>query len=342
MPVDSSIYFQQQPIDILGNVQKGMALGQNIQDRKVSAQDLKWKNEAQAVYGLGIKQNPDGSTTFDQNAAMAGMQKADPNNPYIGKMAYDLGQTMRTQGIQDQELEMKKQADARAKESHLADLAAKNAQTDKLRYETSQLKLSPTAKLSEGQKTYDKEYAKDHNDWSSGGNKIAREEINKLKGVADALGPVKKLPDGRLVGGLTTGGLTGAFWDQLTSNDVLKARADVQSSIMNSLRATLGSAFTEKEGERVIKNTWNESDSTENNLARINRLIQNLESQANDKDQKSQYFEKTKGTLSGYKMNELGMSPKATIQDSGAVKWARENPNDPRSAEILKLNGIGG
>lgn len=136
MPVDSSIYFQQQPIDILGNVQKGMALGQNIQDRKVSAQDLKWKNEAQAVYGLGIKQNPDGSTTFDQNAAMAGMQKADPNNPYIGKMAYDMNQSAQQRAFEQQkyqdQLAQQQIENQRKSEMHSADMAYKRAQTSEL------------------------------------------------------------------------------------------------------------------------------------------------------------------------------------------------------------------
>ena len=142
---------------------------------------------------------------------------------------------------------------------------------------------------SEGMKALDKEFAKDYNEWTSGGKKTAASEIDKLSEVA------KSLRDG----GVTTGGLTGLFPDRMTSNAVLKARSDVESTVMNSLKAIMGTAFTEKEGARVIKNTWNEADSTENNLARLERTIQDLKNRAMDTDKKATFYG-DKGTLSGF------------------------------------------
>lgn len=148
----------------------------------------------------------------------------------------------------------------------------------------------PTA----GQLVVDKEFAKEYNEWTSGGEKIAKNEIDKLKGV------VSKLTDGKV----TTGGLTGIFPDRMTSNDVLSARADVSSTIMKSLKALLGAQFTEKEGERVIKATWNEADSTQNNIDRLQRLVTDLESQAIAKDAKSKYYEEM-GTLQDFRMQNV-------------------------------------
>jgi hypothetical protein len=152
-------------------------------------------------------------------------------------------------------------------------------------------------KQSAGQRELDKQVAKEYQDWTSGGQKIAQSEISKLRSVADKLRNKE----------LSTGGLTGLFPDRITSKEVLGARADVESTVMNSLRAILGAQFTENEGKRIIQNTWNEGDSTENNLARLDRLVNDLENKAVDKSQKANYFEQSGGTLAGYKANQAPM-----------------------------------
>jgi hypothetical protein len=143
-------------------------------------------------------------------------------------------------------------------------------------------------KGTEGQRAVDKDFAKDYNEWSAGGAKIARTEIDKLKGVAQKLrnNEISLGRENRLIP------------DLLADNDRLGARADVQSTVMNSLRALLGAQFTEKEGQRIIENTWNENDSEENNQARVDRLIKDLENQANDKDAKARLYERT-GSIKG-------------------------------------------
>jgi len=143
---------------------------------------------------------------------------------------------------------------------------------------------------SEGQKSLDREFAKEYNKWSSGEGASARNQIQALKDVSDSLA----------AGEVSTGSTSGLMPDALTSKSLLKARSDVQSAIMSSLRAVLGAQFTEKEGQKVIKNTWNEQDSPQNNMRRINRLIDNLNAQADAKDNKSMYFEQN-GTLQGLK-----------------------------------------
>lgn len=166
--------------------------------------------------------------------------------------------------------------------------------------------------INEGQKVLDREFAKDYNEWTSGGAKRAQSEINKLTNVLEGLKS----------GGVTTGGLTGAFHDRLTSDSVLSARADVQSTVMNSLRAILGAQFTEKEGERIIKNTWNEADSTQNNVARLERLIGDLQSQAEDKNMKARYYENV-GSLAGFKPS---MSQSDEVKQSAARSGGFSDP----------------
>jgi hypothetical protein len=177
------------------------------------------------------------------------------------------------------------------RETKEAQLARTRAETSKFKADAAKAANAPHLNLTDGQKALDKDFAKDHNEWTSGGSKVARSEISKLRGV------VQRLTSGQV----STGGMTGVLGDRFTSDNVLGARADVQSTVMNSLRAILGAQFTEKEGERIIRNTWNEADSTANNVTRLERLIGDLENRANDKDEKSRYYEQNRGSLAGYR-----------------------------------------
>lgn len=201
----------------------------------------------------------------------------------------------------------------------------RNIKLQQLALEKAKLGKEKQEKETAGQRELDKQAAKEYQEWSSGGAKIADSEIAKLEKVVGDLSSGK----------VTTGGLTGMFPDQLTSKDVLSARSDVQSSVMGSLRALLGAQFTEKEGERVIKNTWNEADSTENNIARLQRLVNDLKNKAQDKSQKASYFQENKSSLAGFKAE-----PKQSAK-SIAKKEYSANRNQTRitytdgSTEIL-------
>lgn len=283
--------------------------------------------------GKGVKDQA-GYTLYRNNMIKLGVPGAEKMDPtFDPKMHADmLGQAKQAERLA---LSAKERIDADLKELELgrksevdaANIGKIRAETGKLNAEARNLGAGggPGGKA-EGVKALDRDFAKDYNEWTSGGSKIAQTEIQKLRGIANDLN----------AGKVTTGGLTGAFPDRLTSNSVLKARADVQSTVMNSLRAILGAQFTEKEGERIIKNTWNEADSTENNLARINRLVGDLEAKAQAKSAKAGFFEKNE-TLRGYK---AGSAPAGSDEDQQAIAWAQANRQDPRAAKILELHGV--
>lgn len=330
--IDSNIYFQQQAPDLASSIERGMKMGDMLRQRRQ-------EQAIQDAYKSGIVQNPDGSISMDAPRTMSALMKASPqaamqyqqenrvqeaaklklqkdqqqeNLASIGRMAgaalqnpnmwpeirkeaiakgYGTEETIPVnhdanwlKGVQYKALTVSEQVKQQNDERDY-DLRKKEHEL-KAREEKAKLAKGST----EGQKALDKDFAKDYNDWTSGGAKIARNEINKLSSVISDLKNKK----------VTTGGLTGLFPDQITSDKVLSARANVQSTVMNSLKAILGAQFTEKEGERIIKNTWNEADSTENNVSRLERLVMDLENQANDKDKKSIYYEQN-GTLTGYK-----------------------------------------
>lgn len=395
MPIDSSIYSQIKPLDIMGSVESGLRMRDLADERKLKKQKLGEEAAIKDAYKANYVTNPDGSVTLNKQGVLSSLAKINP------QMAMEQEQKFKVQGDEDlkrsmgqldmtaqlagssvdqatwtqnrtraiemglakpeelpeqfdknirdsilaRSLKAKEQMDVRFRESE-AKRAQQNAdrtysagrqdKKDDRDFELAKLgvvhdqnkevlglkgeqaeKLATLkavagksgAKLTEGQKTADKEFAKDYNEWTSGGAETAQSEINKLKNVVNSMSK----------GDVTTGGLTGMFPDRMTSNDVLKARADVQSTVMNSLKALLGAQFTEKEGERVIRNTWNEADSTENNIARLNRLIGDLEAKAVAKNKKALFYEQNNGSIAGYKGN---WTPDQNQQAGGGA----ENP----------------
>ena len=339
--IDSSIYFQQRPIDVIGSLERGATLAQLSRQREMQDKQMAEQEAIKSAYGQGLKQGPDGKQFIDRDATLAALAKINPLKAYeqqkvfesedIQKQKVDLEDKLKKidlgarilSGVNDQASFDKAMEIGRkfgfdnsqfgkyydpglVKRFQAMSLDAKERLSEKYKeldyglkkksVDLAEKRLIAKDKqggsgFSVGQKKLDQEFAKDYNDWTSGKSKSARLEINKLKNVAD------KLKNGNL----TTGGMSGMFPDRMTSDELLSARSDVQSTVMNSLRALLGAQFTEKEGDRVIKNTWNEADSTENNLKRLNRLVEDLTAQADAKDDKARYYEQTDGTLAKYK-----------------------------------------
>jgi len=158
------------------------------------------------------------------------------------------------------------------------------------------------AKNTEGQKAVDKDFAKDYNDWTSGGQATVDKNLKRLQNAKNIL--VKRKDD--TFG--TSGRLTGMLPDVLRSEESKQLREDVQAAAQGALKATLGTQFTEKEGERIMKAAYNENLSPEANIAKIDAAIKELETAKQNKNAKSSYFEKL-GTLTGFKSENV--KPKA-------------------------------
>ncbi len=70
MPIDSSIYFQQQTPDILGSVQQGLSMRDMMQNRKMKQKAMADEDAKKKAYASAIVQNPDGTTTVDNEKAV--------------------------------------------------------------------------------------------------------------------------------------------------------------------------------------------------------------------------------------------------------------------------------
>jgi hypothetical protein len=281
MPFDTSIYNRLQQVDQSGSLERGMRLGdlinQGIQQNRMRQQE----QQANQAYLSNLQKDQQGNMSLNKQGFLRNLMETGQ-----GQLAGGYAQQWSKEDAARQQQAFENQL----KQQELANrVADRQAMRDEQRM-LSGIKIKELQeKATEGQKKLDTEFAKDYNEWTSGGSQAANAEIKKLQGVASRLKS----------GEVTTGGLTGMFGDRLTSNNLLSARSDIQSSIVTSLKNILGGSFTEKEGDRIIKNTWNEADTTENNLNRLNRLIGDLRAQSEAKNMKAKYFQES-GTLSSF------------------------------------------
>lgn len=381
MPIDTSMYSQLQAPDVMGGIERGMKMSDMLKTRR-DADALKKAYQAgvvtnddgttsidhnKRIQALELA-NPEKAQEYrrqmqaDQNSMLdRKLKEADLIGQVTGgikdQASYEkalsfLGEqgvdTSKIPKVYDPQLVqaygnasksfLEKQYRDRGldlQEQQLKDNEAHRRQTLGIEYEKLGLERAKAARnpnLTAGEEALDKDFAKDFNEWTSGKSAQARTEIGKLNGVIQGLRDKK----------VTTGGLTGFFPDRMTADSVLSARADVNSTVMNSLRAILGAQFTEKEGERIIKNTWNEADSTENNVARLERLVGDLYSQADAKDAKAKFFQE-RGTLAGYQPAQSAQR-RENRQNAGATGGAGilapNSANASPAPKVLKTDEI--
>lgn len=159
---------------------------------------------------------------------------------------------------------------------------------------------SQVPKLLPGQEAADREFGKEYQEWNAqGGYAGLEKQLAQLEAAATAL----ESPQGE---GMTGGTLEA--WLPGGSSDAARARVKpeafalqqgVEQAIQASLRQTLGSQFTEKEGAQVIARSFDPRLPAKTNAAKIRAEIENIRRRGLEKDRASKYFEQTGGTLKG-------------------------------------------
>lgn len=194
-----------------------------------------------------------------------------------------------------------------------------------LQHQRDMSKLS-AEKSNAAQSSLDKVYARQYLDWNTSGRAAARKNIDRLKNAKALL--EKRKND--LVG--TSGRVTGRLPDLLRSEESIALRQDVHSSAVGALRATLGAQFTEKEGERIMAMSYDEKLSPDQNIAKIDAAIRELEEGYNANDSMTQFYE-GRGSLQGFKSNHP-QQQQPTADDN------YDNMSDEELAEEMAKKGI--
>lgn len=149
-------------------------------------------------------------------------------------------------------------------------------------------KEEETKELTPGQKRLDAAFAKTTYEpyIASGGFADVDKQIKQLEEVKDLL--KKENITGKNAVGLLIPGSTAQ-----------NAKQAVEEVVQRNLRLVLGAQFTEKEGERLIARAYNPWASEKENIKRLDRLITQIRTAAEQKTKAAKYFEEH-GTLQGF------------------------------------------
>lgn len=93
--------------------------------------------------------------------------------------------------------------------------------------------------------------------------------------------------------------------------DSVKIQQDVERIVQNSLRATLGAQFTEKEGMAFLKRAYNPALKEADNATRLRNIASELQTLADNKQAAIEYLKKNK-TLEGFKPSVTTNAPSGT------------------------------
>jgi|TARA_R100000479_G_scaffold176248_2_gene129814 hypothetical protein len=148
---------------------------------------------------------------------------------------------------------------------------------------------------SKGFAALDSAAAKSIESWSiSGGFAQVQENLGKIDDVIEIL---KTNPN---ITGAVVGNMPTALRVILNPESVA-VEDDINSIVFQSLRATLGAQFTEREGRKLVEASFNNKLSEEINIKRLERLRTKLFNMAKSKQDAADYFFANDGSMVGYK-----------------------------------------
>lgn len=227
---------------------------------------------------------------------------------------------------QDNLMQLNKLADSSLDpESALDQVIAEADKVYKVSSEEKQLQMKLSAakemgeskqetKLTAGQEQLDKETAKDIASW----NRIDRNKANtNLQLLKSSIEELKKMPE-------ATGGTIQAnspMWARRKFfPKLVEIEQRVQKAAVEGLRASLGSQFTEKEGERILNMSWDPGLPLNANLTKIQNAITEISTNVKNRESASKWFKEHKGTMAGYEEASSTEQSTAAVPSDGVKK----------------------
>ena len=144
----------------------------------------------------------------------------------------------------------------------------------------------------------DERFATTYEEWNASGG-----YSQSQKNLKQARWAVKELMDAAKKGKNYSGkdvGIAGGKVKAFAYPDAAEMEENVQQIVTANLRQALGAQFTEKEGTRIMNQTFNPMLDEKVNAKRLERLIEQLSKQFEAKQKASEYYEANR-TLKGWK-----------------------------------------
>lgn len=145
--------------------------------------------------------------------------------------------------------------------------------------------------LTPGELKADQAFASDYQKWSTGGFSNVQANISKL---ADVLQRIEN-PNTELGSVILP-----EFVRARINRPSVTAEQDVGNVVFQSLKEILGGQFTEKEGQKLVQQSYDPRLSDKENSAKLRATIKKLEDMAVAKQSSANYFAE-KGTLKGFR-----------------------------------------
>lgn len=168
-------------------------------------------------------------------------------------------------------------------------------------------RIKPSEMFTPGQSERDKVFAKDLVEWEQSGGP------NAVKSLSEANAGIQHLISGSKNGWIDPTGLAAGIANRTLPDVVSKwinpegeiAKAAIRSTIMTNLRQVLGAQFTENEGERMMKQSFDPDMPPAENLRRAKLILDQISTIAQNKQIMAKHFYDN-GTLADYKGTDLG------------------------------------
>lgn len=180
-------------------------------------------------------------------------------------------------------------------------------------------------KLTDAQKEVDKQFAKDYNEYVvQGGYSDVEKNIGQLKDAYAKL-TGKNYDTGQEVKGkkvsFATGRTVGVLPKEMRDVVAPEGAAiqdQIEEVVQRNLRLILGAQFTQKEGELLLRRSYNPRQSQEENARRVRRLVTQIEKAAKAKSEAGRYYE-ANGTLKGFSGPSYQYDPNELQDDMSKV-----------------------
>jgi hypothetical protein len=172
----------------------------------------------------------------------------------------------------------------------------------------------PSRQLTPGEKSVDESVGKEVADTLTQGKlQDAQKQIQNLE---FAIGNLKTKQG---ISGLVVGNIPDGANRAMGNNVAVDTRQSIEDSVQRGLRAVLGAQFTEKEGERLIARAYDPSATQDENMRRVNLLLNSMKKAYSAKSEAISYFNKN-GTMKGFEGQMPSMSSIETDSDPNAVQ----------------------
>ena len=175
----------------------------------------------------------------------------------------------------------------------------------------------------------------DVGEWESKGRNDAATQMKLLSAELEMAEAAEKGGERWVDTGSITS-LTGP-WGQRWKSETKAAQQRIQGIVGSTLRATLGSAFTEKEGERIFAQSFDPTLPEEENVKKLRQLVDTLQDRINNAEQRGQDYHSGNwgavGGATGTGSTATGTGTQGKLTALQLARWIKEGPEAQKKSD---------